>query len=96
MSFTSLGAKLDRAITDTINTASIYTFRIQGGLHHNMGSLLSFLSERPHFVQLYMFDSVQEQLQFRQDTHPSLQLDILGLLSKYRGVLSGIRYFPRF
>ena len=81
VSFTSLGAKLDRAITDTMNAAGIYTFRIQGALHHSMGSLLPPPGERPRFAQVYMFDSIQEQLQFRHETHPNLDLDVLQLLS---------------
>ena len=57
VSFTSLGAKLDRAITDNINGAGVYTFRIHGALHHSMGSLLPPPGERPRFAQVYMFDS---------------------------------------
>ena len=81
VSFTSLGAKLDQAITNTMNAAGVYTFRIQGALYHSMGSLLPSHGERPRFAQVYMFDSAQEQLQFRRETHPNLQLDILQLLS---------------
>ena len=81
MFFTSLGAKLDQAITDTMNAAGVYTFRIQGALYHSMGSLLPPPGERPRFAQVYMFDSLQEQLQFRHETHPNLDLDILQLLS---------------
>ena len=81
VSFTSLGAKLDRAITDTMNAAGIYTFGIQGTLHHFMGSLLPPPGERPGFTQIYMFDSVEEQLQFHHETHPNLDLEILQLLS---------------
>jgi PIF1-like helicase/Helicase len=33
--FTFLGAKLDRTIADTMNAAGVYTFRIQGALHHS-------------------------------------------------------------
>ena len=76
VSFTSLGAKVDRA-----NAVGVYTFRIQGALHHSMGSLLPPPGERPCFAQVYMFDSIQEQLQFRHETHPNLDLDILQLLS---------------
>src|SRR5438552_3256648 len=81
VSFTSLGAKVDQVITDTMNTAGVYTFRIQGTLHHSMGSLLPPPGEQPHFAQVYMFDSIQEQLQFHHETHPNLDLDILQLLS---------------
>src|SRR5204863_6757501 len=33
------------------------------------------------FAPVYMFDSFQEQLQFRHETHPNLDLEILQLLS---------------
>jgi len=79
MSFTSLGPKIDRAIT--MNGAGVYTFRIQGALHHSMGSLLPPPGETPRFAQVYMFESAQEQLQFRQEIHPYLAVDILELLS---------------
>ena len=93
ISFTSLGAKLDRTITDTMNAAGVYIFRIQGALHHSMGSLLPPPGERPRFAQVYMFDSAQEQLQFRHETHPNLQLDILQLLS---AILQDINPYVQF
>ena len=64
-----------------MNAAGIYTFRTQGALHHSMGSLLPPPGERPRFTQVYMFDSAQEQLDLRSETHPNLQLDVLQLLS---------------
>src|SRR5579859_5958224 len=80
VSFTSLGVKLDRAICNTLNAAGVYTFRIQGALHRSMGSLLPPPGERPRFAQVYMFDSAQEQLDLRSETHPNLRLDIVQLL----------------
>ena len=47
VSFTSLDTKLDRLITDPLNAAGVYTFRIQGALHHSMGSLLPPPGEQP-------------------------------------------------
>ena len=81
VSFTSLGAKFDRAITNTLNAAGVYTFQIQGALYHSMRSLLLPLGERPQFVQVYLYDSTEEQLQFHHETHPNLDLDILQLLT---------------
>jgi hypothetical protein len=81
IAFISLGAKLDRAITDTMNAAGVYTFRIQGALHHSMRSLLSPPGERPRFAQVYLYDSAEEQLQFCHETHPNLNLEILQLLN---------------
>jgi len=81
VAFTSLGAKLDRAITDTMNAAGIYTFRIQGALHHSIGTLLPPPGERPRFVQVYLYDSAEEQLQFPHATYLNLNLEILQLFS---------------
>src|SRR5437016_8998091 len=80
VAFTSLGAKLDRAITNTLNVVGVYTFRIQGAIHHSMGSLLPPPGERPRFAQVYLYDSAEEQLQFRHANHPNLNLEILQLL----------------
>src|SRR5947207_7924184 len=93
VSFTSLGTKLDRAITNTMNAVGVYTFQIQGALHHSMGSLLPPSGQRPRFPQVYMFDSAQEQLQFHHETHPHLQLDILQLLS---AILQEINPYVQF
>ena len=76
-----------------MNAAGVYTFRIQGALHHSMGSLLPSPGKRPRFAQVYMFDSAQEQLQFRHETHPTLQLDILQLLS---AILQDINPYVQF
>src|SRR5436309_544061 len=93
VSFTSLGAKLDQAICNTLNTVGVYTFRIQGALHHSMGSLLPPPDERPRFAQVYMFDTAQEQLDFRSETHPNLQRDVLQLLS---AVLQAVNPYVQF
>ena len=64
-----------------MNAAGVYTFRIQGALHHSMGSLLPPPGERPRFAQVYLYDSAEEQLQFRHAIHPNLDLEILQLLT---------------
>ena len=46
-----------------------------------MGSLFPPLGERPRFAQVYLYDPAEEQLQFRHETHPNLDLDIPALLS---------------
>ena len=58
-----------------------------------MGSLLPPLGKRPHFTQVYMFDSAQEQLDLRSETHPNLQLDVLQLLSAVRVVNPYIQFW---
>src|SRR5437667_6272170 len=58
-----------------------------------MVSLLPPPGERPRFAQVYMFDSAQEQLQFRHETHPNLQLDVLQLMS---AILRDINPYVQF
>jgi predicted ester cyclase len=60
VAFTSLGAKLNRVITDTVNTAGVYTFRIRGALHHSMGGLLPPPGDRLRFAQVYLYDIAEE------------------------------------
>jgi hypothetical protein len=95
VAFTSLGTKLDRAITDTMNAAGVYTFRIQGAFHHSMGSLLPPPGDRPRFAQVYLYDSAEEQLQFRHENHPTLNLDILQLLSTVLGEVNPLVQYWR-
>ena len=42
-----------------MNAAGVYTFRIQGALHHSMGSLLPPPGERLRFAQVYLYNSAE-------------------------------------
>ena len=64
-----------------MNVAGVYIFRIQGALYHAMSNLLPPSGETPRFAQVYMIDFAQEQLQFHQEIHSYLDIDILELLS---------------
>ena len=76
-----------------MNAAEVYIFRIQGAFYHSMGNLLPPSGERSRFAQVYMFDSAQEQLQFRHETHPNLQLDVLQLMNAiFRDINSYIQF----
>ena len=76
-----------------MNAAEVYIFRIQDAFYHFMNNLLSPPGERSRFTQVYMFDSAQEQLQFRHETHPNLQLDVLQLMS---AILRDINSYIQF
>lgn len=55
--FTSLGANIDRSI----NTGhGPYVFRINGVVHHRIGSLLPAPGRRPEYAQLYIYDTTNE------------------------------------
>ncbi|XP_076939461.1 uncharacterized protein LOC143608215 [Bidens hawaiensis] len=56
-SMTSFGAKVD----DTINRGSgSYVFKISGQIHHWLGTLCPPPNERPHFLQMYVYDTENE------------------------------------
>jgi hypothetical protein len=51
--FTSLGAAVDKAIN---NGTAPYVFRINGVVHHRIGTLLPRPGSQPKFAQLYIHD----------------------------------------
>jgi hypothetical protein len=51
--FTSVAVKVDQAI---VNHAGPYCFRINGELHHCMGSLLPDKGQQGSYAQLYIYD----------------------------------------
>ncbi|KAL6662326.1 hypothetical protein ACP70R_000185 [Stipagrostis hirtigluma subsp. patula] len=55
--FTSIGARIDRDINDGRGP---YVFRINGQVHHRIGSLLPADGEPPQFVELYIYDTDHE------------------------------------
>jgi hypothetical protein len=76
LTFTSLGAKVDEAVTRGTRP---YSFRIQGELYHKIGSLCLAEGQRPEFAQLYIHDTENE----RQNRHvimPSLDPTMLDRL----------------
>jgi hypothetical protein len=55
--FTSMGATVDK----TINTGNAsYVFKINGVVHHRIGSLLPHRGKQPNFAQLYIYDPENE------------------------------------
>ncbi|AQK60406.1 putative replication protein [Zea mays] len=55
--FTSLGAIVDRSIN---NSTAPYAFKINGVIHHRIGSLQPSHGLRPQFAQLYIYDTKHE------------------------------------
>ena len=55
--FTSLGVDIDRSV----NTGrGPYIFRINGVVHHHIGSLIPVEGNRPQYAQLYIYDTANE------------------------------------
>jgi hypothetical protein len=55
--FTSMGGNIDRKINQGEGP---YVFRINGQIHHRIGSLLPKPDQVPKFAQLYIFDTKNE------------------------------------
>ena len=54
----SLGANIDNELANA--KRGVYTFRIQGIVHHYIGNLLPNRDEAPIFAQIYMHDGTPE------------------------------------
>ncbi|XP_062182700.1 uncharacterized protein LOC133886841 isoform X2 [Phragmites australis] len=55
--FTSMGARIDHGIN---RTGGPYVFRINGQVHHRIGSLLPPAGDPPQFIELYIYDTDNE------------------------------------
>lgn len=71
--FTSMGVKLDEQLAKGKN--GIYTFRVQGGIYHSIGSLFPH-DEISKFFQLYIYDTEFETTN-RLSIMPELRQDTL-------------------
>jgi hypothetical protein len=75
--FTSLGAKIDRRVTQSTGPS---VFKIHGALCHRMGGLLPLNdADQPKYAQLYIYDP-QLALSYRTGANSNLLADILGEL----------------
>ena len=70
--FTSVGSKIDQRLA----RGGVYTYRLQGELHHRMGSLLPSEGETPKFAHMYIHDP-QMQEECRLNSREELDPDIL-------------------
>ena len=69
--FTSVGAKIDQSLA----RGGVYTYRLQGELHHRMGSLLPSEGQTPKFAQMYIHDPQMQQeyrLNSREELDPAI------------------------
>ena len=64
LAWTSLGASIDNRLANLC--IGVYTFRVQGQLHHEIGSLLPEDNANAKFGQIYFMDS-QDQGQRRAE-----------------------------
>lgn len=95
--FTSLGVHIDR----NINTGNgPYVFRINGVVHHRIGSLLPEPGNRPEYAQLYIYDTEHEISNrlgiFRNDDstndlEPNIVADIIKMLDTYNPLVQKFR-----
>ena len=82
LAFTSLGANIDENLANARD--GIYTFRIQGALYHQIGSLMpSDENSLPSFAQIYFYDTnLDNQLQRRSSIFPNLNINMLKMLQE--------------
>jgi len=98
---TSVGVKIDNSVT---RQSSPYCFKIQEGLHHLTGALLSHSDQTPIYAQIYILDTA-EQLNIRRannnnldpivmDNLQTILLDNHPYIGHYRHVYKLIRKKP--
>ncbi|PWZ37412.1 hypothetical protein Zm00014a_023626 [Zea mays] len=97
--FTSLGVVVDRSIN---NGTAPYVFKINGVVHHRIGSLLPSNGLRPQFAQLYIYDTeheVQNRLgmfENEPDVHdrpdPEVARLLLNMLDEHNKLVAAFRF----
>ncbi|XP_028086185.1 uncharacterized protein LOC114287102 [Camellia sinensis] len=88
-SFTSMGVHVDENLAT--RTRGVYTFRAQGAIYHKIGSLLPNSSDRPRYLQLYVYDTDHEN-ENRMPENEELHLD---LLDNIKNILNAYNPFIR-
>jgi hypothetical protein len=93
-----LGAAVDKTINNGI---APYVFKINGVVHHRIGSLLPKPGLRPKFAQLYIYDTEHEESNrlgvFKSDDRSSKQPDpeiaqsLLEMLSEHNSLVKAFR-----
>lgn len=82
--FTSVAVKTDHNVTGA--GGGPYSFRIQGGLYHRMGTLLPQPEQEPSYAQLYILDPNEAILHrnSRNNTRdPTLMADLDSMLREH-------------
>ncbi|PLW24016.1 hypothetical protein PCASD_04072 [Puccinia coronata f. sp. avenae] len=82
LSFASLGARLDHTVQ---GQAGIFSFRVQGTLYHQIGSLLPEDGEVPAFAQIYVLggNDIEEATQRQTQSRSAIDPEILLLLQNF-------------
>ena len=70
MSFCSLGANVDRSLAN--DKMGVYTFRVNGQIHHQIGSAQPSEGQDAKFAQIYFFDN-DTQTEIRNQIFPDLR-----------------------
>jgi hypothetical protein len=65
--FTSMGANIDRSMSDGRGPP---VFKISGQIHHRIGSLIPNSGQPPKFIQLYVYDTANEVKNRIRALHP--------------------------
>jgi len=65
--FTSMGANIDRSMNDGRGPL---VFKINGQVHHRIGTLLPPDGSPPKFIQLYIYDTTNETRNRLRALHP--------------------------
>jgi len=97
--FTSLGARVDKTIN---NGTAPYVFKINGVVHHRIGSLVPSRGAEPKFAQLYVYDAqheAQNRLSLFEDDgssanqpDPAIALSLLQMLDEHNSLVKAFRY----
>jgi len=97
--FTSMGGNIDKNIN---NGEGPYVFRINGQIHHRIGSLLPKEENIPKFAELYIFDTkneIQNRIQaLNHDSHeendinPHIVEAIKKMLDQYNPLVKTFRH----
>lgn len=94
--FTSLGVHVD----NSINTGGgPYVFRINGVVHHRIGSLIPSTGKRPEYAQLYIYDTdneLQNRLNIVSSEGPDLPdpqivLALINMLNEHNPLVKQFR-----
>jgi len=82
LSFTSMGADVDRALANS--SGGVYTFRVGGEVTHHMGSLLPLKDQPAKFGQIYILDPIEQAIRrneiFDQQLDEHLLLELQQIL----------------
>jgi len=84
LAFTSVGVSIDRALAN--GQFGVFTYRIQGELKHQIGSLLPADGAAPKFAQMYIHDTeheLQNRLTVFQNLNQTTLLELQNMMHEY-------------